>query len=95
MLKLLSGTQHRVLTAVAVQIEGRVELVVSESRVTFGALDDARIAAYVASGEPFDKAGSYGIQGRAALSSSASRAAIPASWDCRFTRRPTSCDYSG
>ena len=65
MLKLLSGTQHRVLTAVAVQVEGRVELVVSESRVTFGALDDARIAAYVASGESFDKAGGYGIQGRA------------------------------
>jgi septum formation protein len=64
-LKLLSGTQHRVLTAVAVQVEGRVELVVSESRVTFGALDEARIASYVASGEPFDKAGAYGIQGRA------------------------------
>ena len=65
MLKLLAGTQHRVLTAVAVQVEGRVELVVSESRVTFGALDEARIAAYVASGESFDKAGAYGIQGRA------------------------------
>jgi septum formation protein len=65
MLRALSGTQHRVLTAVALQLEGRLELAVSESLVTFATLDDARIAAYVASGEPFDKAGAYGIQGRA------------------------------
>ena len=65
-LRLLSGTQHRVLTAVAVQLEQRTEVAVSESLVTFGALDETRIAAYVQSGEPFDKAGAYGIQGRAA-----------------------------
>ena len=65
MLRLLSGTQHRVLTAVAIQLEQRLEMAVSESFVTFGALDEARIAAYVKSGEPFDKAGAYGIQGRA------------------------------
>jgi len=65
MLRLLSGTQHRVLTAVAIQLDQRLEMAVSESLVTFGALDDARIAAYVQSGEPFDKAGAYGIQGRA------------------------------
>ena len=65
MLALLSGTRHRVLTAVAVQLEQRVEIAVSESFVTFGVLDPARIEAYVASGEPFDKAGAYGIQGRA------------------------------
>ena len=65
MLKLLSGTRHRVLTAVAVAFEARRELAVSESLVTFAALDEARIAAYVQSGEPFDKAGAYGIQGRA------------------------------
>ena len=64
-LKLLSGTQHRVLTAVAIQFESRFEIAVSESLVTFGALDEARIQAYVQSGEPFDKAGAYGIQGRA------------------------------
>ena len=64
-LKLLSGTQHRVLTAVSLAFEGRYEMVVSESLVTFAALDEARIAAYVQSGEPFDKAGAYGIQGRA------------------------------
>jgi septum formation protein len=65
MLAKLSGTQHRVLTAVALQFDSRVELAVSESLVTFATLDAARIAAYVASGEPFDKAGAYAIQGRA------------------------------
>jgi septum formation protein len=65
MLRLLAGTRHRVLTAVAVAQEGRVEMRVSESHVTFCPLDDARIDAYVATGEPFDKAGGYGIQGRA------------------------------
>ena len=65
-LELLSGTHHRVLTAVGVTFEGRFELAVSESLVTFAPLDEARIAAYVQSGEPFDKAGAYGIQGRAA-----------------------------
>jgi septum formation protein len=64
-LKLLSGTQHRVATAVAIAFEGRLELAVSESLVTFAPLDEARIAAYVQSGESFDKAGAYGIQGRA------------------------------
>ena len=64
-LKLLSGTQHRVATAVAIAFEGHFELAVSESLVTFAPLDEARIAAYVQSGESFDKAGAYGIQGRA------------------------------
>jgi septum formation protein len=65
MLRLLSGTQHRVLTAVAMQFEGRYEMVLSESLVTFTTLDEPRIAAYVQTGEPFDKAGAYAIQGRA------------------------------
>lgn len=64
-LRLLAGTQHRVLTAVAVQFETRLEMAVSESLVTFAPLSDERIAAYVNSGESFDKAGAYGIQGRA------------------------------
>jgi septum formation protein len=64
-LKILSGTRHRVLTAVAVGFEQRFEMTVSESLVTFGTLDDSRIQTYIQSGEPFDKAGSYGIQGRA------------------------------
>jgi septum formation protein len=65
-LALLSGTQHRVLTAVAITFEGRVEMAVSESMVTFAPIDAAQIAAYVKSGEPFDKAGAYAVQGRAA-----------------------------
>ena len=64
-LTLLSGTQHRVLTAVAAAFEGRFEMVVSISLVTFAALDPERIRAYVETGEPFDKAGAYAIQGRA------------------------------
>ena len=65
-LALLSGTQHRVLTAVAITFEGRVEMAVSESLVTFGVIDAERIEAYVKTGEPFDKAGAYAVQGRAA-----------------------------
>ena len=65
MLEALSGKTHRVLTAVAMQLESRVEIAVSESFVTFATIDPERIAAYVASGEPFDKAGAYAIQGRA------------------------------
>jgi len=64
-LAILSGTQHRVLTAVAIAYEDRCEMAVSESLVTFAALTPERIAAYVESGEPFDKAGAYAIQGRA------------------------------
>jgi septum formation protein len=66
MLRALSGREHRVLTAVALQLGDRVEMVVSESRVRFQPLSDAQIAAYVESGEPMDKAGAYAIQGRAA-----------------------------
>ena len=65
MLRLLSGRSHRVLTAVAVAFEERFQMAVSESVVVFEALDEPRIAAYVQSGESFDKAGGYGIQGRA------------------------------
>lgn len=64
-LALLSGTRHRVLTAVAVAFEERLEMAVSVSEVTFAPLPAERIRAYVDSGEPFDKAGAYAIQGRA------------------------------
>jgi len=65
MLQALAGTQHRVLTAVAVCLDQRVELALSDSLVTFSALTEERIRTYVDSGEPFDKAGAYAIQGRA------------------------------
>lgn len=66
MLSILSGTEHRVLTAVAIQSGSRAELAVSESIVRFRELSVQDIEAYVATGEPFDKAGAYGIQGHAA-----------------------------
>ena len=65
MLGALAGTQHRVLTAVALCAEERLELAVSASLVTFSPLSEERIRTYVDSGEPFDKAGAYAIQGRA------------------------------
>jgi len=65
MLTILSGTQHRVLTAVAVNMDGRMELALNSSLVTFTPVSEERIRAYVDSGEPFDKAGGYAIQGRA------------------------------
>lgn len=67
MLRMLSGTAHRVLTAVAIQFGERFEMAVSESTVRFCELRDEDIAGYVASGEPMDKAGGYAIQGLAAV----------------------------
>ena len=63
MLRLLSGREHAVLTGVAVAWQGRVESAVEEVGVTFRELSDDDIARYVATGEPMDKAGAYGIQG--------------------------------
>lgn len=67
MLRRYSGRAHTVLTAVAAAHQGQLHVVLSESVVTFKVLSEAEIAAYVASREAFDKAGGYGIQGRAAL----------------------------
>lgn len=61
-LSALSGRSHRVLTAVAVFDGRRSQLAVNDSHVKFAKLPPAVIAAYVASGEPFGKAGSYAIQ---------------------------------
>lgn len=66
MLRQLAGRTHRVVTAIALQHGAWRGEALSESRVRFAALDEARIAAYVASGEWRGKAGGYGIQGRAA-----------------------------
>jgi septum formation protein len=63
----LSAREHQVLTAVALASSARVVARVVVSRVSFRPLSDAEIAAYWASGEPRDKAGSYGIQGLAAV----------------------------
>ena len=67
MLAQLSGQMHQVLTAVAVADRtGALHTALSTSQVQFKTLSAAEIAAYVASAEPLGKAGSYGIQGRAA-----------------------------
>jgi septum formation protein len=66
-LRRLSGRTHGVLTGVAVAHEGRTEYVQSISEVRFRHIDDDEIRRYVLTGEPMDKAGAYGIQGRAGL----------------------------
>ena len=63
----LSGRRHRVLTAVAVARGDRIEHRLSASDVHFRVLGADEIRRYVHSGEPMDKAGAYGIQGRAAV----------------------------
>jgi septum formation protein len=65
LLRALSGREHQVLTAVAVALRDRVETQISVSSVWFRELSDADIRRYCATGEPLDKAGAYGIQGRA------------------------------
>lgn len=66
-LQLLSGQTHQVYSAVAVVWQEQSSVVVSKNQVTFGDLKTSWIEAYVASGEPMDKAGCYGIQGQAAI----------------------------
>lgn len=63
----LSGRTHVVLTGLALDYQRRTEYLLSTSEVTFRTLSTAEIEAYVDSGEPMDKAGAYGIQGRAGL----------------------------
>ena len=67
MLRALSGDRHEVFTGVSVMRDGREELACERSVVRFRELSDAEIAAYIATGEPMDKAGAYGAQGKAAL----------------------------
>ena len=67
MVRRLAGREHEVFTAVAVAHGGRMASGVVRTAVRFRALDDATIAAYVATGEPMDKAGAYGIQGYGAV----------------------------
>ena len=66
MLRLLSGRTHRVITGVAVVTENRIEVAAEVTAVRFLTLSDEEIDAYIATGEPNDKAGAYAIQGYAA-----------------------------
>ena len=67
MLRLLSGRSHQVVTGCAIFAPGREpEIFTVATDVTMGMVPEDRLAAYVASGEPMDKAGAYAIQGGAA-----------------------------
>ena len=66
MLRKLSGRSHRVITGVALATVGGTEVAAEVTAVRFVTLGEEEIAAYVASGEPMDKAGAYAIQGGAA-----------------------------
>lgn len=63
MLKRLSGNTHSVYTGVAVVYGNKQEVFFEETKVTFWDLADGDIDHYISTGEPFDKAGAYGIQG--------------------------------
>ncbi|HQR59903.1 MAG TPA: Maf family protein [Methylophilaceae bacterium] len=65
MLRRMSDRWHAVHTAIALAHDGRVEVALSSTQVEVALLGEDEIAAYVASGEPRDKAGAYGIQGLA------------------------------
>ena len=66
MLRMLSGRTHRVITGVAVRTSAGAEVAAEVTGVRFLTLSEEEIAAYVATGEPMDKAGAYAIQGYAA-----------------------------
>lgn len=65
MLRLLSGREHEVITGICLRTETRKIVDIATTRVRFVALTDEELDAYVASGEPMDKAGGYAIQGLA------------------------------
>ncbi len=65
MLRLLSGREHDVLTGVALADRIGTRVALNHTRVRFAELNEADIAAYISTGEPFGKSGAYGIQGHA------------------------------
>ena len=64
-LRMLSGTKHQVLTAVAIAFKERLEMRLSTTTITFDTLSTERINRYLLTNEAHDKAGAYGIQGHA------------------------------
>lgn len=67
MLKSLSASTHKVVSGVALCLDGRISVTHDVTKVTFRKLSDDEILSYVATGEPFDKAGGYGIQDKASV----------------------------
>ena len=78
MLRLLSGRTHDVITGVCLFREENCQTVAETTKVTFAELSDSEIESYVATGEPLDKAGGYGIQGSA----------------CKFIERIEGCYFN-
>lgn len=67
MLREMNGKSHKCLTAVAIFESGSVTTFVEETEISFFNHPDSFLSSYVATGEPLDKAGGYGIQGQGAL----------------------------
>ena len=67
MLSALSGTTHKVVSGIAVCYGGKIAVSHEVTEVTFRSLSEAEINAYIDTGEPFDKAGSYGLQDKASV----------------------------
>lgn len=67
MLQMLSGQTHAVYTGVCLVQNGQVEAFFEKTDVTFYPLSDAQIQSYIQTGEPMDKAGAYGIQGKGCI----------------------------
>ena len=93
MLRLLSGREHRVMTGVTVKRGALSESVTEVTEIVFRPLSEEEIRAYVATGDPMDKAGSYGIQGLAAMFAQSIRGdyfnvmGLPLCTLCRMLRR--------
>ncbi|MBZ4670913.1 MAG: hypothetical protein JG769_1217 [Oscillospiraceae bacterium] len=67
MLSFLSGKIHKVITGVCICFNGETKVFSEITEVEFYPLSDTEITSYIETGEPFDKAGAYGIQGKGAL----------------------------
>ena len=67
MLRMLSDREHQVITGCCLWLDGALETFYETTSIRFKALSDAEIDAYIATGSPMDKAGSYGIQDHAAV----------------------------
>lgn len=67
MLRQLSGRMHNVYTGVSINLNGNEICFTEKTEVKFFDISDKEIEKYIDTGEPFDKAGGYGIQGRGAL----------------------------
>lgn len=94
MLRSLSGKTHSVYTGVTIKSAEKKRVFAVKTDVLFYPLTDDEINAYIATGEPFDKAGAYGIQGRAPSLSKKSTVIITAWWACRFQDAQESCATS-